>query len=459
MVTAIANSDSFGFDNGSLRELREGLEHSYAGAHPQSGEFYERALAVMPGGNTRYQVFFPPFPFYVGRASGCRLFDVDGFEYIDLVNNYTSMIHGHANPSIVSQLQEQSVMSTAFGAPSLLEVELAEELSARVPSMENVRFTNSGTEAVYYAIRSARAFTGRDDIIKVEGGYSGGIDVVQVSVKKLGSSPTESVSEYGVPGVQAEQTHVIPFNDIDAAVAKIREVGDRVACLVIEPIQGSAGTLPADREYLQALRDVTSELGIVLIFDEVMCFRVSYGGAQELYGIFPDLTALGKVVGGGLPIGVFGGRADIMSVNDQRGDQFVLHAGTFNANPMTLAAGLAALRLLTRETVNDLNRRGDHLRSHINREAEEQGIPISASGVGSLLQVHTGAAPPQTFREASSRSTLAQGTLFYLMLEQGCFAAPGRCLMNISTAMGDDEFESIERAIDQSLTSLQKCVA
>lgn len=457
-MAKVDESIGLGFDNARLRALRAELEASYSAAHPRSGALYERALKVMPGGNTRYQVFFPPYPFYVARAEGARLFDVDGFDYIDLVSNYTSMIHGHAHPAITGTLREQISQSTAFGAPSPLEVELAEELCARLPSLETVRFANSGTEAVYYAIRSARAFTGRDDVIKVEGGYSGGVDVVQVSVKKIGRDPTDAVVEYGVPGVQAQHTHIIPFNDTEAALAKIRAVGHRCACLVIEPIQGSAGTLPADRDYLQALRDITTEMGIVLLFDEVLCLRVAYGGAQELFGITPDLTAMGKIVGGGLPVGAFGGRADVMAVNDPRRDEYVLHAGTFNANPVTLAAGLSSMRLLTRERIAQINAHGDHLRARLNALAGAKGVPVAASGIGSLLQVHTGSTPPRSFREASARPTLAQGTMFYAMLAAGTFAAPGRCLMNVSTAISESDVAEIEGAIDSSLDQLRDTV-
>jgi glutamate-1-semialdehyde 2,1-aminomutase len=448
----------FGFNLTSIKESRKVKETEFERSHPKSKQLFERALDVMPGGNTRYQVFFKPFPFYASRGNGSRLFDVDEFEYIDLVNNYSSLIHGHANTSIVGTLSEQVSASTAFGAPSAIEVDLAEVLTKRFTSINALRFTNSGTEAVHYAIRTARAFTKRQDVIKVEGGYSGGVDAVQVSVKKLGAKPTDSVPEYGVPDVQREHTHVIPFNDIEGALKKIREVGSNCACLVIEPIQGSAGTLPADVEYLKEIRKITLELGIVLIFDEVWCARVSFGGAQEIYGIEPDITALGKIIGGGLPVGAFGGRSDIMAVNDQRQSEFVMHAGTFNANPMTLSAGLASMRLLTREKIAEINRRGDYLRNRINEIAVSKGVPLCASGVGSLLQVHTGYSPPKSFREAISRPMDAQGLLFYLMLERGCFLAPGRCTMNISTAMNDDDIAIIESSLLSAFEELQKSV-
>ena len=445
------------FNMASLENLRKSKESEFGRTHPKSKQLFERALEVMPGGNTRYQVFFNPFPFYASRGSGCRLFDVDEFEYIDLVNNYTSLIHGHANNSIVGTLYEQAAASTAFGAPSSLEIELGEELIKRYKSIKSLRFTNSGTEAVYYAIRTARAFTKRDDVIKVEGGYSGGVDVVQVSVKKLGNKSTDSVPEYGVPAAQREHTHIIPFNDIEGAIKKIREIGDKCACLIIEPIQGSAGTLPPDLQYLSHIRKVTSEMGIVLIFDEVWSARVSYGGAQELYGIEPDLTALGKIIGGGLPVGAFGGRADIMEVNNQKLGEFVMHAGTFNANPMTLSAGLASMKLLTREKIDEINRRGEFLRDRINEIASSKGVPICASGVGSLLQVHSGEFPPKSFREAITRPTAAQGLLFYLMLERGCFVTPGRCSMNISTAVEDEDLAMVENALLTSIEELATC--
>ena len=438
-----------------LAALTAQLRESYAAARPRSQALYERAVAVLPGGNSRAQLYFPPFPFYVQRAQGAVLHDVDGFDYVDFVNNYTSLVHGHGSDALTGALQRQVSHGTAFGAPSLLEIELAEEICARVPSVERVRFANSGTEATLYAIRTARAFTGRDDLIKVEGGYHGGFDSVQVSVKHYGPG-WDGVPEEGVPKSAATTTHVIPFNDIDAAFDIVSRVGHRSAALIVEPMQGSGGAIAANVEYLRFLRDITHEMGIVLIFDEVMTLRLGYGGAQEAFGVAPDLTAMGKIVGGGLPIGAFGGREDIMAVLDPRRPGTVLHAGTFNANPVSMAAGLAALRHLTRERTEAMNARGDAVRQRINQAAVKRSVPLRATGMGSVLQVHVGTAPPTSFRDASVRPKEPLETLFHLLLADGIFIAT-RGLLNMSTALTEAHLAALATAVDRALDTLQAC--
>lgn len=435
-----------------LAALTADLRERYAAGRPTSCALYERALAVLPGGNSRVQLYFPPFPFYVDRAKGAVLHDVDGFDYVDLVNNYTSLIHGHSFDELIAPLQRQISLGTAFGAPSLLEIELAEEICARVPSVERVRFASSGTEATLYAIRTARAFTGRDELIKVEGGYHGGYDSVQVSVKHFADRVT-SVPEEGVPQSAAATTHVIPFNDIEGAFDVVQRVGQRVAALIVEPMQGSAGAIPADLSYLRALRDITSQLGIVLIFDEVMTLRLGYGGAQEAYDVLPDLTAMGKIVGGGLPIGAFGGRRDVMAVLDPRNEVQLLHAGTFNANPVSMAAGLVALRGFTRARAEAINTRGDVLRVRINELAVERRVPLRATGMGSVLQLHVGSQPPTSFREAAARPKDPLEALFHLLLADGIYIAP-RGLLNLSTALTDEHLAALEAALGRAFETL-----
>lgn len=439
-----------------LRALLSGLQEDYAASRPRSRELYQRAVSTLPGGNSRYQLYFAPFPFYAAHASGPRIWDVDGHEYIDLVNNYTSLVHGHLPGDLAGVLQERAAAGTAFGAPTSLEVELAEELCRRIASVERVRFANSGTEACSYAIRAARAFTGRDRIIKIEGGYHGGVDPVQVSVKRLGPEVGVPVAEAGVPQVVARETYVIPFNDTARATELVHQVGHECAGLIVEPLQGSAGMLPAKREFLHGLREVTEATGCLLIFDEVMSLRIAYGGAQEHYGVRPDLTAMGKIIGGGLPVGAFGGREDVMAVLDPRSADAVMHAGTFNANPLTMAAGLETLRLLTRERVAEINARGDRFRDRLNTLARERGVPMVATGMGSLLQVHPGTDVPTSLRGMPSGPRTAVEAFFYLMLSRQVFVAPNRGLMNVSTAIGDAEQEVIDRALESSMAELER---
>lgn len=447
------------FDGAKLDRLRQEVVGEYVTARPLSAEVYERAKESLPGGNSRHQVYFDPFPFYVADARGPRLRDVDDHSYVDLVNNYTSLVHGHAHPDVVARATEQIGRGTAFGAPSSLEVDLAAELRQRIRSLDAVRFASSGTEAVYYAIRTARAFTGRDAVMKAEGGYSGGFDSVQVSVKHLGAVPGQSVPECGVPPAVAEQTHVIPFNDVDKTVEVIRRVGRECACLVVEPLQGSGGALPADPSYLAAIREETSNVGCLLLLDEVQTLRLGYGGMQEHYGVEADLTAMGKLIGGGFPIGAFGGRSDVMAVNDPRRPETPMHAGTYNANPVSLAAGLETLRLLTPEAVSSLNARGDGLRERFNEMTRHFGLPMLATGFGSIMQIHTGSQVPRSFREASLREKRPVALLFFLLLAEGVFAAPGRCHMNVSTVFGDTEAAELEAALAVAFDRLASTLA
>lgn len=454
-----AGPGSGAFDPAKLAALDDELRAAYRAARPQSAAAHQRAREELPGGNSRHQVFFDPFPFYVDRSHGPRLVDVDGIAYLDLVNNYTSLVHGHAHPAVVARATEQLARGSAYGAPSLLEIEMAGELRRRLPSMERVRFANSGSEAVSYAVRTARTFTGRDRIMKVEGGYSGGFDAVQVSVKHLGATSRDAVPELGVPHRVAQDTAVIPFNDIDPAVAAIRDLGAQCACLVVEPFLGSGGGLPAEAGYLEALREETAKVGCLLLFDEVQTLRLGFGGLQQHFGITPDLTALGKLIGGGLPVGAFGGRADVMDVNDPRRPDTPQHAGTYNANPVTLAAGLETLHLLTPEEVTRLNRNGDALREQVNELAAKHGVPLTATGFGSILQVHQGSPAPRSFREARDRDKGAVAALFFLLLAEGVFAAPGRCHMNVSTAMDEDELAEAGEALSSAFARLADALA
>jgi glutamate-1-semialdehyde 2,1-aminomutase len=427
---------------GGLEALREALRTRYAEARPRSRALFEQSLASLPGGNSRSQLYFAPFPAYLVRGEGATVVDVDGFRYIDLLSNYTSLIHGHPSADFDALSRDFGRTGTAFGAPTPLEVEMARELCARVPSLERVRFTNSGTEAGLYAIRTARAFTGRSDVIKAEGGYHGGADWMQVSVKTLGT-PNESVPELGVTEAVAAETHVVPFNDVDGAVRIVREVGPRSAAMIIEPMQGSAGAIPADRCFLEALREVTREVGCLLVFDEVMTLRLAPGGAQEIYGVAPDLTTMGKIIGGGFPLGAFGGRAEVMDVLDPRREAALSHSGTFNANPVSLAAGLDAMRRLTPERIAEINDRGERLRRFVAERSRHDGVPVCASGIGSLLQVHPGTVPPRSYREAAARPRLPIQCLFLQMLLGGVYIAP-RGLMSISTTITDQDQLNVE---------------
>lgn len=339
-------------------------------ALPVADRLYERALRSLPGGNSRTTLFIAPRPPYVERGEGYRLYDVDGREIIDLQNNYTALIHGHAHPEVTAAAVAAAQAGASYGLPTAGEIDLAQELARRVPAGERWRFTNSGTEAVMIAIRIARAATGRDAILRFEGCYHGSADAVVAA-----GAP-------GIPAATAQDSITVPVGDREALDAALERHGDRLAAVLFDAMPNRAGLRPADPEFVRHLRGATRERDILLIHDEVLTFRVARGGLQSVYGLTPDVVTLGKVIGGGFPVGAVGGRADIMERFDPRGLVPVGHGGTFSANPVTLAAGLKALELLTDAALERVNALGDLLRSRL----DQQGWTVT--GRGSLLRIH-----------------------------------------------------------------------
>src|SRR3954466_12843594 len=333
---------------------------------------YDRALASLPGGNTRTTVFMKPYPIYAARGEGCRVWDLDANEYIDCINNFTSLIHGHAHPALVEAARRQLTLGSAFGLPTESEIDLAELLASRLPAVDQVRFCNSGTEAGMMALKAARAFTGRPKIAKCEGAYHGSYDYAEVSLDPTPDAwgrnvPVSLAYAKGTPDNVLADVITIPFNDTEAAVSLIREHGSELACVLVDPMPNRAGLAPAHRTYLEALRKVTREVGALLIFDEVITFRLGYRGAQGLWGIDPDLTTLGKIMGGGFPVGAVAGGEDFMAVFDPRhGKPALPHGGTFSANPVTMRAGIAAMQLLDDAAFARLDAMGEAVRSGIN---------------------------------------------------------------------------------------------
>ena len=291
----------------------------YQAKTPRSRQLFEDALRVMPGGNSRTTTFFDPYPFYIARGAGARIWDADGNERLDFNGNYTSLILGHANPTVVQAIQDAAVHGMSFPGPSEHEIRLAEILTRRIPTMEVIRFANSGTEATMHAIRVARAFTGKSKIAKFEGAYHGTHDWVLVSVSTeegQGGSrkrPKSVAWSAGVPAAVMKHVVVLPWNDLDACVKILEKEAGDLAALIIDPMLANAGMIPVAEGFLEGLRAATAKLGILLIFDEVISFRVATGGAQARFGIRPDLTTLGKIIGGGLAVGAFGGRAEVMN--------------------------------------------------------------------------------------------------------------------------------------------------
>jgi glutamate-1-semialdehyde 2,1-aminomutase len=433
----------------------------YPDPKSSSQKLYDRALSSLPGGNTRTTVFMKPYPIYAARGEGCRVFDVDGNGYIDCINNFTSLIHGHAHPVLIEAATRQLALGSAFGMPTESEVELAELIAARLPSVEQVRFTNSGTEAVMMALKAARAFTGRPKIAKCEGAYHGSYDYAEVSLDPTPdtwgrNAPVSVAYAKGTPDNVLSDVLTIPFNDAEAAVSLIREHGAELACVLVDPMPNRAGLAPADQSYLDALRQVTREVGALLVFDEVITFRVGYRGAQGVWGIDPDLTTLGKIIGGGFPVGAVGGHKDIMAVFDPRGGKPALpHGGTFSANPVTMRAGLASMELLDEAAFARLDQIGNAVRSGIDEAFRQHGVPGGTVGLGSLLKIHFADHPVRDFRSAylTDAETRRQSAFHRALINRGVLAAPNG-LMALSTPMTDADIEAIVAAASGALADV-----
>jgi glutamate-1-semialdehyde 2,1-aminomutase len=408
--------------------LKKELEQYYKNTLKAKG-CYELACKYLPGGTTRTLSFFQPYPPFIEKGSGCKIIDVDGNERIDFFNNATSLILGHAHPAVVKAIQEQVALGTAFHAPTLFEVELAKMLCERIPSVERVRFANSGTEAVMMAIRAAKAFTGKNKIGKMEGGYHGTSDYACVSVhpdlNKAGpaTSPMSVPESYGISQSVLKEVVVMPFNNVEAIERIVRKGKDHLACVIVEPMMGAAGIIPARKGFLSDLGRICQENGVLLILDEVQTFRHSRGGAQALHGVIPDLTILGKLIGGGFPVGAVGGKAKIMSVFDSSsGKAKVPHGGTFNGNPISMVAGLATLSQLTEQTYNDLSALGEELRRGLSFLFGRYHYRARVTGETSFFKIHFTDQEVIDYRTAQNGANREeQRRIFFHLLNRGIF--------------------------------------
>ena len=386
----------------------------------RSAALFERMAGLLPGGNTRATTWYPPFPVALAGGHGARVVDVDGNEYLDFLANYTAMVHGHGFPPIVEALERTARNGWSFPAPSEDQAELAARICARFGAIERVRFTNSGTEAVMVAVRAARAFTGRDVIVKAFGGYHGCWEQVAAGA---GEDPDARAElEPGIPAVVADLVLQVPYDDAGALAATMAEHGDRVAAILLEPVLGHS-IEPASPEYLHAARRIADAHGALLILDEVITARLHTGGRQTQLGVTPDLTTLGKVIGGGVPIGGVGGRAEVMDVFDPRRDRFVEHHGTFNGNGLAMAAGCASLDALPAAEIDRIDLLGARLADGLTAALADAALPGRVTRVGSLLHVHL---PLPELR-----------ALHAAALREGLYMAP-RGQMSISTPMDDE---------------------
>ncbi|MDP7484616.1 MAG: aspartate aminotransferase family protein [Dehalococcoidia bacterium] len=426
---------------------------NYAVANPKSAELHEKATRFMPGGDTRNSIFWDPFPLYITDGNGTILTDADGNRRTDFVNNMTTLILGHRPPEVTTAVAEQIDHGLSFPAPSPSVVRWAELMCDRVPSLDKVRFVNSGTEATLNAIRAARAFTGKQKLVKCEGAYHGNHDAIQISVAPPldlageADSPEAVKAFPGISETSVDDIFITPFNDIVAAERIIREHADDLAAVIVEPVNGQCGMVASKPEFLEGLRRITDELGIVLIFDEVIAFRIAYGGAQDYYGVTPDLTCFGKVVGGGMPVGAFGGRDDIMSMWDPSEDSAVIqHAGTFNGNPMTAAAGIATLENLTPEKYEYLDQLGESLRSKLRALFAELEVPMGVTGMASLFALQFTSTKVVDYRTFATNDKNMLNTMFIGLLNEG-FLMSNRCAGNVSTVHTEDDVDAFVTAV------------
>ena len=410
---------------------------------PTSQSKQAEAEKYLPGGSSRGTAFFDPYPHFIERGEGHYIYDADGNRLLDFMINATSLILGHAHPDVTGAIQEQAARGTAFTGPTDPQVRLAKILTERVPSLDLIRFTNSGTEGTMMAIRAARAYTGRQKIAKFEGGYHGAHEYVSVSVRppleKLDpSGPTPIAEHPGLPDSILEQVIVLPYNDLDWCERVLRENASELACLIMEPVVSSFGYLPGDVEFLRGLRDLTTELGIVLIYDEVQSFRIAPGGAQETLGVIPDMTAFGKIIGGGTPVGAFGGRADIMELFDPTSGAAIPHAGTFNANPVTMAAGEVVMNHLTPEVYVRMNALGGELRAKLSAVFDEFEVPAQVTGIGSLFGIHFTSEEIRDYRSVVQSDQTMRKALFTGLLNEGILLQTGTAgAMNSLTTTRD----------------------
>ncbi len=414
---------------GSANELvREYLERT-----PRSRALHERFSRVMPAGQTRTIVHFDPYPVVLTGGEGPVVRDVDGHEYVDVLNNYTSLVHGHRHPEIAEAVRRALESGTAFPAPHPSQLELAELLCERYPAAEQVRFTSSGSEATLLALRIARAATGRRLVVAFEGGYHG-------SVPELADGGPELVR--------------VPYNDLGAVESAL---GPSVAAVIVEPFLGSGGVVPALPGFLEAVRARAAAVGALFVLDEVQALRSSFEGVHGSLDLFPDLVLVGKIVGGGFPVGGVFGRAELLAYTDPRHPRALSHSGTFNGNVVTTAAGVVSLRMLDNGAIEALNERAGTLADGIESAAARAAVPALVSRAGSILQVHLAADYPTVAPEPGVVERRALVALHLALLLEGVYAAP-RGMLNLSTTMTDDHLSRVVSGYEQAFARLRDVV-
>ncbi len=443
-----------------IKEYYAKETEEYRKRTPQSGEMYQKACNYIAGGETRSVSYYHPYPLTIARGSGCEIYDLDGNKYYDFINNYTSLIHGHANPQVVEAMAKAQEKGTAVPAGISEQVQLAQLLCERVPSVERVRFCNSGTEATLFAVRAAKAYTGRSGLIKVLGGYHGTTDMMEYNVSPqidLSKPEGSLIPRPDIRGVSeriAQDMYIMHFNDLACTEEILKKDADKIAAIIVEPFLGAGGLIPAKEGYLKGLRDLADQYGVLLIFDEVQALRLSDGGAQKRYGVTPDLSAFGKIIGGGLAVGGFGGKKEIMDVFDPRTAGHLSQSGTFNGNRPTMAAGYTALSLYDQAACDRLEILAERLEKGIVDSFARHDIEGCVTRAGSLMNYHFSEIVPYDYITSLHDNKEILKLVHLGLLKRGIFVAP-RGTIALSTPMTQSVIDETIHAFDETLSEIK----
>jgi glutamate-1-semialdehyde 2,1-aminomutase len=439
------------------------LQNELIKAKETEEELYKKACEVMPGGISRNVVYRKPHPFYVSEAAGCYVTDINGVKKVDFANNIASLIHGHAHPAIVDAVCKQIQKGTAYTIGTEIEIEHAKLLCDRVPGFDKIRFMNSGTEAVMAMIKAARAYTGKPKIAKAEGGYHGSFDTAEVSQSASPAtwgdinSPNSVPHVPGTPQGVTDNVVIYPYNDIERTINILNRHAADIACVIIDPVPHRIGMVQATPEFVEAVYNWTRQNNAWLCFDEVICFRVDYEGAQSNYKVKPDLTSLGKIIGGGFPIGAFAGRKEIMNILDPGGNDYRFPlSGTFSANPVSMTAGKIAMEMLTRDAMDKLNKNSQIAINQIYEAGKLAGIPLSITGKGSMFKVHFRETAPTTYRDCyEDAHTKKIMNLFLEKMYEENVIMINSCSCVLSTVVTQTEIDLLSEAMLKSFKHIK----
>lgn len=429
------------------QEIEKKIINAYKDKFPVSKERHEKLIKYIPGGATRSLSYFKPYPIHIDYGKGAFVFTHEGHRLLDVTNAYGAVVHGHGDPDVVKAVQDGIAKGSQYSTPTIGQYKLAKLLCKRIPGFERIRFVNSGTEATLFALRTARAYTGRDKVLKMSGGFHGTHDCVAASTKK-------NIITAGIPGGMTEDMLEVPFNDFDAVEKAIRENKKELAAVIMEPFLGAGGIVLPKPGYLEHIRKVTFDHHVILIFDEIFSYRVHTGGCQAFYGVTPDLTTVGKVVGGGLPIGVFGGKKQIMDIYcHEKTDKPLYHSGTFNGYETVMQAGYAALSKYDEAAVNFLNSLGERFQKGLVKSFKSNNLNIQSSRIGSLLNLHFVNEPITTAEIVQKSEEHLHALMHLALLNKAIFNIP-RGLFILSTAMTEDHIDFLIDKIDETLKEL-----